>query len=169
MKENFRLVVLTGLLAALTVAIQLSSRMIPLGIFGNVLTGSLVNACLLISSKLVGIGRGSIICCITPLCAVLFGMPMPVIFVPFIAVSNFLFIFLNHAIKNDILRFVIPILSKALFIYASVRLIIVILGIASSKASKMLYLFSWPQLITATIGMTIAWIVVPHLEKVNHR
>lgn len=169
MSKNFRLVVLTGLLIAITVSLQLSSRMIPLGMFGNILTGSLVNACLLISSAIVGVGLGSIVCCVTPLCAVLFGIPMPIVFVPFIAISNFIFIFLSYIIKNNIFRFIVPIVIKALFIYMSIKIVIGMLGMASNKASQILYLFSWPQIVTATIGTIIAWIIIPHLNKVRYK
>lgn len=79
----------TAILLALTVVFQFLGRPILLGPNSNFIVGPLVNACLVISSGLVGLFSGAVISVLAPYGAILTGAALPLPLAPFIALGNF--------------------------------------------------------------------------------
>lgn len=164
MRSKSKFIASTGLFIAVTVVCQSLSKLIPLGEFGNFITGSLVNACLLISTAYLGLWGGAAVGVITPLCAILTGSAIPIIFVPFIILGNFSIVLLFHlTMRYKLLRLLVPACVKTLILYASVKFILYLMSFPEAQAKMMLYLFGWPQLVTAVIGGCIAFIIIPRV------
>lgn len=167
MDKQTKFITTTGILIALTIVFQSLSKFIPLGPYGNFITGSLVNACLLISASLVGVLGGGIIGIITPFVALLTGTAVPLLFTPFIALGNFSLVLGFSLLKNNKwMRYIIPAIVKTIILYASISIMLNVLTLPVAQATMLVYLFSWPQLVTALIGGTIASIVTYRLKKV---
>ena len=167
MNKQTKFITTTGLLIALTIVFQLLSKFVPLGPFSNFITGSLVNACLLISTSLIGLWGGTIVGIVTPFGALLTGSAIPLLFTPIISICNFsLVLSFSFLKKHKLINIIVPPIIKTFLLYASINMMISIMKIPSEKSKIMLYLFGWPQLVTGLIGGTIAMIIVNRLK--NH-
>lgn len=167
MNKQIKFITTIGLLMALTIVFQVLSKVIPLGAFSNFITGSLVNMCLIISASVTGILGGSIIGILTPFIALLTGSPVPIVFIPLISLCNFsLILSFSLLKKRKIINIVIPAIIKTSLLYLSINIMISLMEFAPKKAKMLLYLFGWPQFITAIIGGIIATIVLNRLK--NH-
>lgn len=167
MNKQIKFITTIGLLMALTIVFQVSSKVMPLGEFGNFITGSLVNMCLIISVSVTGILGGSIIGILTPFIALLTGSPVPLVFIPLVSLCNFSLILSFSLLKTrKVVNIVIPAIIKTSLLYLSINIIISLMRFAPKKAKMLLYLFGWPQFITAIIGGIIATIVLNRLK--NH-
>ena len=166
MNKQIRWLTKTALLIACTVVVQSLSKLIPLGPYGNFITGSLVNMCLLISASMVGLSSGAIVGIITPFIALLTGTAIPIIFVPFVAIGNFILVLSFHFLKkHNVIHVLVPAAIKSVFLYAAINLMLSAMQLPPEKATAMLYLFSWPQLITAIIGGAMAVFVASRVNK----
>ncbi|HOQ00910.1 MAG TPA: ECF transporter S component [Acetivibrio clariflavus] len=167
-KDKLRYLTRTAMLLALTIVFQSLGRFIPLGPNSMYIVGPLVNACLLISTGLVGIYSGTVISILTPFGAILTGATMPLPLAPFVALGNFALVLLFYVFrKKKVIGLITGAIAKFLVIYGSLLTIIPYFKIlpsqqASNLASKA---FGWPQLITALIGGIIALPVIMRLEK----
>lgn len=162
----------TAVLLALLIVLQWVTK--PLGQF---VTGSCVNAVLVVATLAAGIWSGVAVALLSPFCAFLLGIgPNLIQIVPAIALGNVALVLLAAWLLG----------GKALFWWGKA------LGIAASAAGKFLVLylavvqvfiplmgealkpkqvetftamFSWPQLVTALIGTTVAVLITPILRK----
>lgn len=165
MNKQTKFITTVALLMALTIVFQLLSKIVPLGPFSNFITGSLVNMCLIISTAVTGILGASIIGILTPFVALLTGSPVPLLFIPFVSICNFLLILSFSILRTKkIINILVPSFIKTLFLYLSINFIISLLKLVPKKASVLLYLFGWPQFITALIGSIIAIIIINKLK-----
>lgn len=144
----------TAILLALTAAIQITGKCFtpflgPMNIF---IVGTLVNACLLISVEYAGIKGASMIAFAAPFTAVLTGTPVPIPFIPFIGVGNFLLILIFYLLKRTILGIVIGAIIKFSFLFASVTLFLKITDLPAILVGVLYFSFSWPQIVTALMG-----------------
>lgn len=166
MNKHLKWLTQTALLIACTVVVQSLSKLVPLGPYANFITGSLVNMCLLISTALVGLSSGAIVGIVTPFIALLTGTAIPIIFVPFVATGNFILVLSFHLLKKHfIMNVLVPAAVKTAFLYTAINLMLLVMQLAPEKASALLYLFSWPQLITAIIGGFIAIFIVNRISR----
>jgi len=151
----------TAILLALTIVFQTMGRAIPLGQFNQFITGSLVNACLVIAAAATGIWGGAAVALLAPFGAILTGAPVPLPFAPVIAVGNFILVLMFVLIrKNPILGIAAGAVLKFGFLFAGVNIFVSLMGIPAQKAATMIATFSWPQLVTAAIGGAVALIVI---------
>lgn len=166
-KLNAKFITRVGILLALTVVFQSLGRFIPLGPNGNFIVGPLVNACLLIAAASVGIGAGAIIAVITPFTALLTGAAIPPLFIPFIAIGNFLIVLGFYLLmkKSKIAGVILGSVLKFGFLFASIRFFVNFAAVNPKKAVNLVAMFSIPQLITALMGGVIALIVIRALGK----
>lgn len=173
MKITTRQLVQTALLLALCIVFQCFKG------FSVYLTGSAVNAILIIATLSVGLYSGILISCISPIVAFFIGATPVLTMIPWmlpvIMIGNcILVLFVNLLNKKKLL---IPgLLSgsilKAAFLWLSVWYVILPLfqgNIPEKKRSIMIptiqTTFSITQLITALIGSVIAFIVWKTLRK----
>jgi len=167
----------TAIFIALLVSIQAVTR--PLGQF---VTGSLVNFLLVSSCILVGLSSAAVVACISPIFAFLIiGTPAFPLLIPFIMAGNFVLVAAVHFISGESLasidrRFYTRIVA-AVAIGAVLKFLVLWVGIVQialafipdikqPQVDAMSAVFSWPQLVTATIGSSFAVLFVPKLKKV---
>lgn len=166
-KNSIRFITRAAILLALTIVFQSIGRAIPLGQFNQFITGSLVNACLLIAAAVTGIWGGTAVALLAPFGAILTGAAMPLPFAPIVAVGNFMLVLMFVLIKkNHILGIGAGAVLKFGFLFAGVNIFVNLMGLPAQKASAMIATFSWPQLVTAAIGGVIALLVMKALDKV---
>lgn len=156
----------TAILLALTIVFQTLGRSLPLGQANQFITGSLVNACLIIAAASVGLWGGLAVSLLSPFGAILTGAPIPLLFAPFIGVGNFILVLLFVLFKKQqILGVASGAVLKFGFLFASINLFVNWMNLPGPKATAMIATFSWPQLVTAIIGGAIALIVIKTIGK----
>ena len=168
----------TAVLTALLVTMQFATA--PLG--NQFVTGSAGNLIMIVSFLTCGLATGMTVAVVSPLFASLVnvGPAFPPL-IPFIALGNaaliiawFVLGLLNKSDKAGLqykvvscLIVVAAAIIKFLTLYMGiVKIALPYLLTLSEKQSAMLSLsFSYPQIITATIGGAIALMVVPPIQK----
>ena len=166
----------TAVMLALLIGAQFITRS-----FGQFVTGSIVNLILLVSVFIIGIYGGLTVAVLSPILAFLAGIgPAFIQIIPFIAIGNVLFVTIawfiakNHiakASKNGFAVSSMGLIAASLvkFLFLWLGLVIIVLplipGIKEKQAAIIGASFSWPQLVTALIGSTLAIMIVPHLKN----
>ena len=180
MNKKIRWITETAIMLALLVTLQALTKG-----FGQLVTGSCVNAVLAVSVLLGGLSCGVVVAVISPVLAYLLGIAPMLVTVPAIMVGNTVFVVLLHLIagkSTGVLPRVVAWLVAAGAKFAALYAIVVglICGVLSEsllaagtlKAPMLKALpvtFSWPQLITALIGGAAALLIVPVLRKALHK
>ena len=166
----------TAVLLALLVTLQALTKG-----FGQLVTGSCVNAILAISVLVGGLGCGLTVALISPVLAFLLGIAPQILTVPAIMVGNTVYVVLLHVIcgkklrvVNRVIAWVVAAAAKFAALYAIVVGLICgvladsLMAAGTLKEPMLKALpatFSWPQLITALIGGAVALLIVPVLKK----
>ncbi len=166
----------TAIFVALLVAVQWASAFTQV-FAGQYITGSLVNCVLAVAVLLGGLGSGVTVALVSPVCAFLLGIgPKLVQIVPCIAVGNavyvlILWLFLGRKRQSPWLQAVglgAAAATKFLTLYTAViKLVIPLMGDAlkAPQVQTFTAMFSWPQLVTAIIGGTVALLLLPVLHN----
>ncbi|WAM36949.1 ECF transporter S component [Caldicellulosiruptor acetigenus] len=155
-KVNVKLLTRTALLLALTIIVQFL-RMPQL------ITGSIVNAMLIISTGIVGILSGISIGLLTPIIAVIVGiMGFPAL-IPFIMIGNILYVIFYSFLKQKVIGIIIGSIIKFLWLAVSVKYILRWFGV--KVPTKIIQMFTLPQLATALIGGIIGIVIVKVLDN----
>ena len=183
MKISVRKLTETAVLLALLVTLQAVTKN-----FGQLVTGSCVNAILAIATLFTGLGSGIVISLISPVLAFLLGIAPNFITVLPIMAGNACFALLLHLLcKKPLWTRPVAVCTAAAVKFGVLYLLVVkvICGLAADAllgkklgqtvllAPKMLTMlpamFTWPQLFTALIGGGTALLIVPVLKKALHR
>lgn len=162
----------TAIFLALLIVAQWAT--VPLG--NSILTGAIVNMMLILSVMLNGLASGLTIAAISPVMPTLLGFGPVWPLVPFIAAGNIVLVVVWHFAGNremrikrlaHILALVIAALAKFLVIYFGVVRLAVpfLLDLKPKQVEVISLMFSYPQLITATIGGAVATVLLPTLKK----
>ena len=160
----------TAVLIAVTVALQ--ALTLQFGI--QFLTGSIVNLMLILSVMTCGLSSGLAVSIITPILPTVFGFGPVWPVVPFIAVGNMALVALWHFIGNSevvntyaayVIAMIAGAIAKFLVLYFGVVRIAMPFILGLPEQHVMSVLFSYPQLITATIGGVCAIILLPPLKN----
>ncbi|MDY4788349.1 MAG: ECF transporter S component [Bacilli bacterium] len=174
----------TAIFLALLVALQYVLGFIggaPL--VGQIITGSIVNLLLILSTMVVGLTSGITIAIISPVMAyVLTGKPPFPVFIPFVAIGNVVLVlitgyffrkYLEKNQKQDIALKSGVLVLGAFAKFATLYLLIVVLAmnylvpdIKEAQKNALTLMFSWPQLLTATIGGILALSLTKPISKV---
>ena len=176
MNKKLRWITETAIMLALLVSLQALTKG-----FGQLVTGSCVNAILAITVLVSGLSSGLTVALISPVLAFLLGIAPQILTVPAIMVGNSVYVVLLYLIvgkSNNVVRKVIAWVVAAAAKFAALYAIVVglICGVladglmaAGTLKEPMLKAlpatFSWPQLITALIGGAVALLIVPVLRK----
>jgi hypothetical protein len=137
----------------------------------QLITGTIVNASLLIAVVLLGM-RGAILLSILPsLASLLFGL-LPIVMapmVPFIIFGNISLVYIFNLLrrKNFFLGLIPAALVKFSFLFL-VSNFLISFFIKQSVADKIAVMMSWPQLITALLGGVIAYILINRYNYKNN-
>ena len=178
MRKKILWITQTAAMLALLVALQWATK--PLG---QLVTGSCVNAVLVVTVLMAGMSSGMTVALISPVMAYLLGIAPNLATVPAIMVGNALFVTAwrlldGRALWRKALAWVSAAAIKFGALYALV--VWVICGIAADallaqgilKAPMLKALpagFGITQLITALIGGAVAMVLVPPLKKALHK
>ena len=173
----------TAVLTALLVAMQFATA--PLG--NQFVTGSIGNLIMIVSLLTCGLATGLTVAALSPVFAFIAGVgPAFPLLIPFIALGNmsliiawFLLELLNKSDKTGLryrvvncLIVIAAAIIKFLTLYTGIiKLALPFLLNLNEKQSAMIsFLFSYPQIITATIGGVLALVIVPPIQKaINSR
>jgi len=166
----------TAIFIALLVSAQAITR--PLGQF---VTGSCVNFLLVTSSIIVGLPSAAVVAVISPIGAFLIlGIPAFPIIIPFMMAGNLVLVIVIHFVsgksfdnlnKTAYLRICAAVVAGAVckFLVLWIGIVKIALSfipdIMQPQIDAMAAVFSWPQLVTAFIGSSLAVIVIPSLKK----
>jgi len=151
----------------------------PLGQF---VTGSCVNFLLISSCILVGLPSALVVAAISPIFAFLIiGAPAFPLLVPFVVAGNMILvaavgIIAGKSFETTTLRSYIR-MCAAMVSGAILKFLVLWVGIVNialavipdikpQQVDAMSFMFSWPQLVTAAIGSTLARVIVPRLMKI---
>ncbi len=162
----------TAIFLALLIVIQAVTA--PFGI--PLITGSLVNLILIVTVMTCGFYSGLVVAVISPIVATLIGIGPMWVFVPFIALGNFVLILLWYIVSKRIFKeklvgsfvaLVVGAVCKFLVLYLSIVQVMIpfFLNLPEKKAEVLSATFSLPQLFTALIGGVVAIIVLPIVKK----
>jgi len=166
----------TGIFLALLIVAQLVTR--PFG--NSILTGSLNNMLFILTVMICGLSSAMILSIISPIIAFLMGMAPFWPFIPIIIAGNIALVTLWHVIAlkdadsgktRKIIALVAAALVKFLILYFGIVHLVVpiILGLEGPQAAAVSAAFSWPQIITASIGGVLALLLLPALKKALKR
>lgn len=139
------------------------------------LTGSIVNAVLIIVLFTVGVRSALVLCLIPSLMALAGGLIPPILapIIPFIMMANVMLVLtvdrVYYYFKNDLkgywLGLVVGAILKFAFLYFSLNIISKLL-IKQELMAKVAQMMSWPQLATAITGGFIAWIFLKKIKRI---
>lgn len=172
MNRSLSLITRTAILLALTVLFQSLRVLMPFmpANISQYVIGSLVNLCLIVAAVVVGIRGGCVIAVVAPLIAFFQGFtPSPILVAP-IALGNLVLVVVVALLydKNRLTALAAGAVLKFVTLYLGVVRIVVplLLPDVNEKIKAVLSVqFSWPQLITASIGGILAVITLPVLKK----
>ena len=174
-KERIRWITRTGVLMALLVAFQWSTASTQ-AFAGQYITGSLVNCVLAVAVLIGGLYCGLTIALLSPFCAFALNIgPKLLQVVPAIALGNTVFVVVlwllyrqNKPFWHQELAVLRAAVCKFGILYiAVVKVLIPVMGpvLPLKQANVFQAMFSYPQAITATIGGTVALLILPLLRK----
>ena len=167
----------TAMLLALLITLQWATAGTQ-AFAGQYITGTCVNAVLAVAALSGGFWCGAVVALASPFCAFLLGIgPKLLPIVPGIAAGNLVLVALLHLLvgkqKNLLIKgagAVAASVAKFLTLFLLVNKVIVPwLGdsIPAKQAQTFAVMFSWPQLVTALLGCTLALSLLPLLSKVK--
>jgi hypothetical protein len=160
---GYRLLTRAALLLALTLLFQSLRFIVPLPVFlSTLLIGTLVNACLLIAAEAIGFRAALMIGVIAPVVAYMQQLlPLPVFVLP-VAAGNIIYVtlFLIVLRWNRWLGIATAAVGKTLLLYSMFAWMLTWVAIPPQLATGLLFVMSWPQLITTVAGGLLATVVV---------
>lgn len=174
MNSKTRWVAQTGILLALLIMLQFATKS-----FGQLVTGSFVNMVLAVAVLAGGFWCGFTIALLSPIIAFFLNIgPALLPLVPAICVGNIVFVSAIFLLAKFVLKstgtklspssyaaVLISAVIKFVVLYALVVLIVVpALSLPPQKAAVISAMFTWPQLITASIGGVLAATIAPALK-----
>jgi len=170
MNDNYFILTRTALLLALTLVFQSLRFIIPIPVFfSTFLIGSLVNACLLVAVETVGFRLALLIAIIAPIVAYLQQvLPLPIFIIP-VALGNVLYIgvFTIGRRWYSGLQIGVAAFSKTLFMYATFSWLLTLIAIPAKLAIGLMFVMSWPQLVTGIVGGILASIINKRLHLLS--
>lgn len=146
-------------------SIRLIMPMIP-GPVNMFLIGSLLNTVMVLSIWCTGSSWAAIIGILLPLGAFMQGQLPVVLMIPVVALGNAVYILLAGKFKQSKLVYVSP-LVKAVLLYGGTWLVVNTIGLPAPVSSMILFMMSWPQIVTGAIGLFLANKVYKYLDSIR--
>ncbi len=177
MNKKLRYITETAIMLALLVTLQALTKG-----FGQLVTGSCVNAVLAVSALVGGLGCGITVALLSPVLAYLLGIAPVIVTVPVIMAGNAVYVILlwllcrrtDTPLWKQLVGWLVAAAAKFALLYLLVTKVVcgvlaselLAAGVMKQPMLKALPVtFSWPQLFTALIGGGIALLIVPVLRK----
>ena len=184
MNKQIRWITYTAAMLALLICLQWVGSFVPEQLTKQLVTGTCVNAVLAITVLFVGMSSGITVAIISPVCAFLLGIAPNIITVLPIMAGNVCFVVLLRLLMGKaIWRQAAALIAAAAVKFGVLYFLVVkiicevlakdLLGkkigekvLLAPPMLKMLpTMFTWPQLVTALAGGTLALLIVPILKK----
>lgn len=170
--NNNRIIARVALFLALTLLFQSLRMIIPLpALLSLFIVGTLVNACLLTASEIVGIKPALVIALIAPVIAYFQQLLVLPIFIFPVAVGNAVYItvfkFVSRKKKLTVFTIVIAAIAKTITLYMFFVTLLSSIKISPTIAKTIMAAMSWPQLITAILGGLIAINIIKRLKHLS--
>lgn len=162
---NTRIITGTGLLLALALLSQSLRLIIPLpNMVSMFLIGSLVGLCMLVAAMRYGLASGLGIAWATPVIAFMQAMLPFAPFVPLVALGNTVFVILGYLLKNQSvwLQALVCSVAKCVVLYCSFALLSVGFAVPYPIGRAVLFMMSWPQIVTGTLAVVGARFLLNH-------
>ena len=163
--------------SAAAIALIIVAQLTTAPLKQQLLTGSLVNLILALSTLLFGFGTGAAAAVVSPFIAYLLGINAQIMVVPAIAAGNLIYVLvislltkkLKDRISEETVRNMTSVAVAAIFKFA-LQYLLIVRWIAPSflpeKAQAVMSVnFGVMQLVTACIGGAIACIISPLIRK----
>ena len=161
----------TAVCLALLLAVQFVTKSL-----GQFVTGSCVNLVLAIAALIGGVWSGVTVAVISPFCAFLLGIG-PAFFpmVPCVALGNAVYAVLFGLLVGRCLQkkqtvcvygsMLLAAAAKFAVLYVVLVRLVAPVVVPAAKLSTVTAAFTWPQLVTATIGGVLACLIAPVIRK----
>ena len=169
-KIDVKFITKTAMLIALAVVFQFVGKAFPAGQF---LTGPLINTCLIVAVGMVGVWSGVTVAILSPVIALATGMNPNILFAPFIALANIVFVvifamFIGKERRTElavkpVVGIIVGSLLKFLVLFLGITILLPALNVTVAPA--FIFAFGYPQIITALIGGTVGLVVLVILNK----
>ena len=160
----------TAMLIALLIVLQAVTKS-----WGQIVTGSFVNAVLALSALTVGLWSGVTVAALSPFFAFMLGIgPQLIAIVPAIAVGNVALVVVLWTLTKGrklrqwktVMAWAAAAVCKFLTLYLLVvQVLCRVLPLKAPQVATFSTMFSWPQLITALIGTAVALLIAPMVRK----
>lgn len=167
MRSKSTILTRAALLLSLALLFQSLRLMIPVPpMLSTFLIGSLMNACFLIAAEWVGAGPALLITFLVPIAAYFQQvLPLPIFIIP-VALGNAIYIgvFLMGRRLQYWWKLSAAAASKMIFMYVAFHWLLTLIAIPGNIATGLLFIMSWPQLVTGIIGGILARIIKKRLK-----
>ena len=140
-------------IALLFQSIRLLMPMIP-GPVNMFLIGSLLNAVMVLAAWHTGSRWAAVIGLLLPVGAFLQGQLPLVLMLPVVAAGNVIYMLGAHW-QHSRAVYLTPVI-KAIVLYAGTVAVIRLVDLPPQVAAVLLFMMSWPQLVTGTLGIILA-------------
>ena len=176
-KTNVAWLTRTAMLIALLITLQWATAGTQ-AFAGQYITGSLVNCVLAISASFGGIACGIVVAALSPFFAFLLGIgPKLLPIVPCIALGNVaLVLVIAFVSKQRVWRRWLGVVLGAAAKFVTLYLLVVQIALPlmgdklkAPQVQTFSVMFSWPQLITALLGGSLAMFLLPILYKATKK
>ena len=172
-KSNILWITRTAMFIALLTALHAATQ--PLG--NQFITGSVVNLVLIVSVMTCGLASGAVVAVFSPVIA--FILPFPIgpqlpLIIPFVCLGNVALVVIwhftgNRNFGNKYIALVAALIAGAVgkfaVLYFGVVRFVAPLVLGLPETAPVYILFSYPQLITASIGGFLAILLLPVIKK----
>lgn len=146
-------------------SIRLIMPMIP-GPVNMFLIGSLLNTVMVLSIWCTDSPWAAVIGILLPLGAFMQGQLPVVLMIPVVALGNAVYILLVGKFKRSKLVYASP-LVKAVLLYGGTWLVVNTIGLPAQVSGMILFMMSWPQIVTGAIGLFLANKVYKYLDSIR--
>lgn len=146
-------------------SIRLIMPMIP-GPVNMFLIGSLLNTVMVLSIWCTGSPWAAVIGILLPLGVFMQGQLPVVLMIPVVALGNAVYILLAGKFQQSKLVYISP-LIKAVLLYGGTWLVVNTMGLPASVSGMILFMMSWPQIVTGAIGLFLANKVYKYLDSIR--
>jgi hypothetical protein len=161
--SRYHILTRTALLLALTLLFQSLRLVIPLPVLmSTFFIGTMVNACLLIAAEMVGWRSALFISIMAPIVAYMQQLlPIPLFILPvFAGNAIYVILFLTIFRRGRYPAVLTAGLGKTFVLYGCFYWMLTWIDIPRPVAAGLLFVMSWPQLVTTIAGGLLAAIIV---------
>jgi len=167
MENRVRMLVRGALLLALAVVVQQLRLILPLPtLMTTLLIGTVVNATLVLAARFAGLFTAVAMCLALPIIAFMQGHLPLVFLIPIVFIGNFILVILCNKWWRKPVFLIAPI-AKASVMYLGAVFLFKIFAINAPMAKIILVVMSWPQLVTAFLGILLARFLEKRLSLKN--